>query len=1432
MGHMRARRSRLALVSATITATVLSNLTTCSSAVAAPEEQTVSTPIFSSSFEDGQPQPNWVNTVETDASGKPKASGVNGADSIAIPGGVTDGVVDVQANSENASGGEVKENLVDGTVNSKWLTFTPTGWAQFKLSEPIAVKRYALSSANDAPERDPRDWTLQGSADGQTWTTVDTRAGEVFTNRFQTRTFEAANTAPYLYYKLDITANAGGAQLIQLAEVQLSDGSDNPPPQNMRTITGKGPGGGYAAKSNAGFTGVRALRYQGTHTAQGRGYSYNKVFDVTIPVTKDTELSYLIYPDFVTDDLNYPSTFASVDLAFSDGTYLSDLGARDQHGFELSPEGQGASKALYTNQWNRLSSVIGSVAAGKTIKRVLVAYDNPKGPAHFGGWVDDIVVTGTPATKDHQNPSDYVQTTRGTNSSGNFSRGNNFPATAVPHGFNFWSPMTNAGSISWLYEYARSNNAQNLPTVQAFTASHEPSPWMGDRQTFQVMPSSGTPTADRAARALPFKHANEVAQAHYYSVKFDNGMRTEIAPTDHAAMFRFSFTDDSSNVVFDNVNNNGGLTLDAANGVVTGFSDVKSGLSTGATRLYVYGVFDRPVRSSGRLTGAGRDNVAGYFQFDTSAQKTVTMRVATSLLGVEQAKKNLNVEITASDTFDAVRQRAREAWDSTLGVVRVEGATEDQLTTLYSSLYRLFLYPNSGFENAGTSSKPVYKYASPVSPAVGNSTPTETGAKVVDGKVYVNNGFWDTYRTTWPAYSLLTPTKAGEMAEGFLQQYRDGGWVSRWSSPGYANLMTGTSSDVAFADAYVKGVKNFDVKAAYDAALKNASVTPPNANVGRKGLDTSIFLGYTPTTTGEGMSWAMEGYVNDFGIANLAKALYDQSAANDPRREEYQENYEYFLSRAQNYVNMFDKNIGFFQGRNPDGSWRVAPDKYNPQVWGYDYTETNGWNMAFTVPQDGQGLANLYGGKGELAKKLDEFFATPETANFPGSYGGVIHEMTEARDVRMGQYGHSNQPSHHIAYMYDYAGQPWKTQEKVREAVSRLYLGSEIGQGYAGDEDNGEMSAWYLFSALGFYPLQMGNPTYAIGSPLFTKATVSLENGKKLVINAPKNNSRNVYVQGLKVNGKSYDKSFLPHDLLAGGATLDFDMGPNPSKWATGADAAPPSITNGTDVPRPLRDISGTAKVTGSADPAALVDNTSRTEASVSWLQLDLPNTKEKAEFYTLTSGKAEGDPKSWVLKGSYDGTTWATVDQRSGEKFAWRQQTRAFKIDHPGRYRYYRLELDSTNALSEFELLAKPMPACTTTVTGRHNGALQISSGTACVDGATVTGPVTVGSGASLYVFGGEIRGPLAADGAGSVVLVGTEVGGPVSITGSTGEVAVEAANVSGPVSLVNGRGGSVVAASAVGGPLSCSGNNPPPANNGLANTVRGPKIGQCQGL
>jgi len=1077
------------------------------------------------------------------------------------------------------------------------------------------------------------------------------------------------------------------------------------PDRSLRVAPDRGPTASPTAKPGVGFATVECHRYD----AAGGGFAEALLRECVYEVTPDTVLSYVVFPAATSrlgEEL-YAATYVSLDVTFSDGTHLSQLGAVDVRGVRLNPRAQGESKMLYVDQWNRIEVRLGDVAAGKTVTGVLVCCEAPQGSPCFTGWLDCVQFSERPAREGVGRPSDYVITTRGTNSTGAFSRGNTIPATAVPNGFNFWIPVTNAGSLTWVYEYQRDNNAANRTELQAFALSHQPSPWMGDRQTFQVMPFGrpGEPTADRSARALAFGHENEVARPHYYAVTFDNGMRTEIAPTDHAAIFRFTFTGEGSTLIFDNVSGDARVDVDTGRNVLTGYTDIRSRLSNGATRMFVYVTFDQPIVAAGRLPDAGeRREASAYARFDESAD-TVTMRIATSLISLDQARRNLELEIAADDSVESVRERAQRLWDERLGAIEVEGATEDQLVTLYSNLYRLFLYPNSAYENAGTAENPRYVHAVQSAVTTRASTPTKTGAPVVDGKVYVNNGFWDTYRTAWPAYALLAPTLAGELVDGFLQHYRDAGWVPRWSSPGYADLMVGTSSDVAFADAYLKQVTGFSVETAYEAALKNATVRPPNDHVGRKGLDSSRFLGYTAVeSTREALSWALDGYINDFGIATLARALAD-TAVDERLRDRFLSEHAYFASRALGYRLLFNRDVGFFLGRTADGTWRLSPEDFDPAIWGFDYTETNAWNMAFHAPHDGAGLAELYGGQGGLARKLDAFFSTPETADerVKGSYSSVIHEMTEARDVRMGMYGHSNQPAHHIGYMYLFAGQPWRTQEVVREALDRLYLGSEIGQGYCGDEDNGEMSAWWIFSALGLYPLSVGSPTYVIGSPLFRKATIHLESGRDIVISAPANSRRHIYVHGLKVNGEPYDKTWISHDVLAQGAELEFELGAEPSTWGSGPDAAPPSLSQGSASRWPLRDVTSAGRVTASPQlqpVEALVDDTSTTwatwtpatpEDAAAWVEWEF-ETPYRVALYTLTSADEDADPSGWVVKGSHDGVQWQTLDTRTWEQFRWRSQTRPFAIAEPASYRYYRIEFEPSDrafSLSQIELLA-----------------------------------------------------------------------------------------------------------------------------------------------
>ena len=1087
---------------------------------------------------------------------------------------------------------------------------------------------------------------------------------------------------------------AGAADAANAARMRFSTSFEagQPAPatlagEGLKVTPGSGPERPYAAKKNAAYTGAQALHYR----AEGPGGRL-RLWEVDIEVKPDTVLSWMVLPEIVDGDID-TSTHVSLDLVLDDGRRVSGLDLRDHHGVRLGALAQGQSKTLYPQQWARKAVRLGALE-GRRIKAIELEL-RPSARGGASGWIDDIVVAEQAPARVAR-LSDHVLTTRGTQANGTFSRGNNIPATAMPHGFNFWTPATDAGTLNWLYRWNEQNDANNRPRLQALSLSHQPSPWMADRQTFQVMPSGaqGRPDADRQRRALPFSHDRELARPYTYRVDFDNGIRAELAPTERAAIFRFQFPNNvDANLLFDNVDNRGGLTLDAATQTLRGFTDTRSGLSNGATRMFVFARFDQRWQDSGAIE-TGRPT--GYIKFKPDNGE-VRMRIATSLISVEQAQRNLELELGDAG-FDTVRERAQAAWDKELERVRVEGASADQLTTVYSNLYRLFLYPNVAHENVGTAARPEWRHAdqSSWSKDKAGGDVTKTSAPVLPGKVHVNNGFWDTFRTTWPAYSLLAPQRTGEMIDGFLQQYRDGGWVARWSSPGYADLMVGTSSDVAFADAWLKGVRGFDAHQAYEAALKNATAVPPVPNVGRKGLARSMYRGYADTSVHEGMSWTLEGALNDFGLAQLATALANEEGKDSARGRRYRDEAAYFRARAADYVHVYDPATGFFRGRDAQGQWRVPAREFEPRRWGGDYTEANAWTFAFTAPHDAEGLASLMGGRHALAGRLDAFFATHETAEakFAGSYRQVIHEMTEARDVRMGMYAHSNQPAHHIPWMYVAAGQPWKTQRITREALRRLYLGSEIGQGYAGDEDNGEMSAWYTFAMLGLYPLRMGSPEYVIGSPAFARTEMKLENGRTLTVIAHGNGPDNVYVQSLEVDGRPWNKAWIRHADIADGATLEFTMGSQPSNWGSETKALPASMTAAGRRPAGLLDRSKGATLTldGKGADGALVDDDAATTATLParasiGFALAKPAT---VSYYTITGGKAPLGKVSWTLEGRDDNGGWVALDRREDEAFDWERQLRPFGVAAPGTYREYRLRFaqDAAFELGELELL------------------------------------------------------------------------------------------------------------------------------------------------
>ncbi|MET3803231.1 putative alpha-1,2-mannosidase [Nakamurella sp. UYEF19] len=1048
-----------------------------------------------------------------------------------------------------------------------------------------------------------------------------------------------------------------------------------------------------------------------------------RMLDIDRVIQAGDRLRYAVLPEFRPDRTGperYASCAVSLDLRFDDGSRLGGLRptGSDQYGTAIGAEAQFRSDTLVPDQWN-LKVVDLSIAVGQRV--VGIDVETWAGEPFSGvltAWIDAVTVgPDVGPTRDPDHPSDWVRTTRGSHSSYLYSRGNTAPAVGLPHGFMMASPMTRAWQGHWIYTWCDNerpgplvldNSGANTdrdvaavqqparkqgPTqrIQAFATTLIPSPWIGERASFQVMPttSDGIPDPDRFARELPFDHANELDRPYHYRVAFDNGVVGELAPAQHSIAMRFTFPPGlPAALILDQLDSDGAVEIAVHDGgaTITGWSDAVLERVPVVPRLFVNARLRGVVVGHGQLPQPDRGGTA-YLRMsnanDASDRQTVELMIGTSFISTEQAARNLELDI-GTHRFDAVRDAARNRWDDALGVVSVSGASPDQRITLYSNLYRLLLYPNVMHEP--TPGGPAY--ASPFAPPPKPHTAHHTGLPVVPGELTVNQGYWDTYRTSWPALQLLDPS-AGRLLDGVVQHFRDSGWTTRWSAPGHVDVMVGTSSDVIVADAAVKRTPGFDLVAAYDSALRNATVPPPVPAVGRKGLRHSIFRGWTPVEVAEGLSWTIEAAINDFGLHTFSELMADVGPID--RRAEFRANTRYFGSRALSYSLLFDPDIDFFQGRCADGSFRLAAAEYDPATWGHDYTETNGWGMAFSVPQDGSGLAALYGGREGLARKLDAFFSTPEVGGdaVRGSYDYPIHEITEARDMRLGMLGLSNQPAHHIPMMYLFAGRPDATQRIVRECLRRLYLGSEIGQGYPGDEDNGEMSTWWTFNALGFYPLVVGRPGYVITSPLFNRVTIVVAGGGTFTVTADGNSPENVYIAAATLDGEEWNTVWLPHERVLAGGELRLTMSPVPTSW--GADSSPPSLTADGQKPVTLVDLTGSAETSLDCpgDPAVLVDDSSDTVVDLApgtgvgchWA------TPVHPALYTVTP--AAVGTANWVVQvRSADDQEWRTVD-RQAAVFQWGRQTRAFEIS--GSFTDLRLQNTGSAPLSlaQFELLA-----------------------------------------------------------------------------------------------------------------------------------------------
>ncbi len=719
-------------------------------------------------------------------------------------------------------------------------------------------------------------------------------------------------------------------------------------------------------------------------------------------------------------------------------------------------------------------------------------------------------------------PVEWINPLMGSASKPSLSNGNTYPAIALPWGMNTWTPQTGKMGDGWAYTY-------DADKIRGFKQTHQPSPWMNDYGAFAIMPVTGKLKFTDDERASWFSHKAEVSKPYYYSVYLaDADVTTEITPTERAVQIRFTFPkSDSSFVVVDALDKGSYIKIIPKERKIIGYTTKYArGPIPKNFKNYFVIYFDKDFSLAKTWSGnkinnqdleLQSDHTGAVIGFKTSKGEKVGLKTASSFISFEQADLNLKREL-ANDAFDVTKAKAKAVWNKTLNRIAVEGGTVDQMRTFYSCLYRTLFFPNKMYE-INASNKIVHW-----SPYNG---------EVLSGYMFAGTGFWDTFRALYPFLNLVYPSINKEMQQGLINDYKEGGWLPEWSSPGYANIMVGNNSASVVSDAYIKGLRGYDINMLWEALKHGANNEGPIEAVGRNGVKYYNELGYVPydVKISENAAKTLEYSYDDFAIYQLGRAL------GKPASE-----LAIYKKRAMNYKNLFDPSSGLMRGKNADGTFQSP---FNPFRWGGAFTEGNSWHYTWSVFQDVDGLAKMMGGHEKFVSKLDSVFSMPPIFD-DSAYGGVIHEIREMQIADMGQYAHGNQPIQHMIYLYNYGGAPYKTQFWARETMNRMYKATP--DGYCGDEDNGQTSAWYVFSAMGFYPVTPATDQYVLGAPLFKKITLTLENGKSVVINAAANSAENRYVQSLQMDGKPYSKNWISHSALQKGAVLNFNMLATPNK--------------------------------------------------------------------------------------------------------------------------------------------------------------------------------------------------------------------------------------------------------------------------------------------
>ena len=711
----------------------------------------------------------------------------------------------------------------------------------------------------------------------------------------------------------------------------------------------------------------------------------------------------------------------------------------------------------------------------------------------------------------------YVNTLQGTNSKHELTRGNTYPTTALPFGMHTWTPQTGNNGDGWKYQYFKK-------TIRGFQQAHQCSSWTNDYCVFSLMPVTGKLTVNENDRQTAFDHKNEIAKPNYYKVKLDNNIVTEIAPTERGAHLRFTFPKNGkSYLILDGYTGLSEVKIYPKEKKITGY--VHNGRIREDLNSYFEIIFDKPfvnygtwdntnnTISEGTLTAQGKGKGA-YIEFKQG--ETVQAKTASSYISADQASLTLKNELGKFKTLDQTKAAAAKIWNDHLGKILVEGGAEEDKATFYSCYFRASLFSRQFFEY-DKDGKPYY-----FSPYDG---------KVHQGYMFTDTGFWDTFRAQFPLNTIMQPTMHGRYMQAMLDAQEQCGWLPSWSFPGEGGSMIGNHAISLFADAWAKGIKTFNPEQALKAYLHEATNKGPwgPAN-GRHGWKEYYELGYVPYPEyREATAKTLEYAYDDFCGYNLAKMTNNDFYA------------DVFSRQMYNYKNVYDPATRFMRGKQKDGKW--VPN-FDPIEWGGPFTEGNAWHYQWSVFQDVQGLINLMKGEKNFTAKLDSVFTEPNKVKV-GTYGGLIHEMTEMVMANLGQYAHGNQPIQHMIYLYNYAGEPWKAQFHARDVMYKLYNATE--DGYPGDEDQGQTSSWYVLSAMGFYSVCPGTDQYVIGSPMFKKITITLENGKKFIIEGNNNNKENFYISTATLNGKAYTKNYITHSDITNGGVLKFEMTNKPN---------------------------------------------------------------------------------------------------------------------------------------------------------------------------------------------------------------------------------------------------------------------------------------------